>query len=72
MKKNWVIPTEHTAKTDLSLHWAHTDFVGFIMSLLKLFVNYIALTGVHLDYPTHTNLIKGIFTFEPQFKKKFR
>ena len=43
------------AQADLSLRWAHSHFVGFVMSRLKLF-----LKSMH----THTHLTNEIFVYD--------
>ena len=59
MKKPWVISHPLSAQrrlwsdwadaqADLSLRWAHTHFVGFVMSWLLWLISHISLCGIFL------------------------
>ena len=61
MKKAWVLSYPFSvqrrlwsdwadAQADLSLRWAHTHFVGFVMSRLKLILQILITLGDHQLY----------------------
>ena len=68
MKNAWVLATHWAhgedwsdwadAQADLSLRWAHTHFVGFVMSRLK-FYSLPVTQNFHLDPGRQLNLSRG-------------
>ena len=49
------------AQADLSLHWAHTHFVGLVMSWLKILTIHMLITGNSIYLFIFNNIIYSFF-----------